>query len=777
MRFLRPTPARLLPALALWALLAALPARAQVTGISYTLSPTIEHVFWNDNAGLDGGTLYGGQLGLGFGEYVELSGLYLFSDAAQTSFGDFSGLSDDFRDALDALPQRDVKIRRYGAEMKLNLLQRAVIPFVTAGTGILRFDPDEIPSSSRIYLQGGVGVQFSAANRYTFTIQAENLSYRYNAGATLFSADDLEAAGLSGDSFNQADIHNWALKASLSLYLGGRRRGEMSELDRALRDQFSEGLRGISLQVEPFAGEVNFADGLGYQPSQRVAGLYTGIDVGAYLGLRGFYWRGLQEDTFADMADIQSFGGELRLRLNSGYQSLEPFVALGGGYVDVLEGYQSQGELAQDQPYAAAGFGLVLPIGNALKLRGSVRGLLISDEATDDISQPSDVQTSYLYSAGVSFVLGGSRDDGAGSVMERGFEDTRAAQLDLAQRLDSATARLDSLSRVLDAVRTERLAAVPDSLRPAERPVARMRADDGTTGIQQFVTLPIPERGELYIRFGEPGGVELDPYAQQGYYADDAYYYDPQALAGGDTLAAVPPARAAVPPPAGTLTAEQVRQIVRDTIREQLDATDTASDAELQRIEQRLEQQLSNIETRLQARLDAEAAVAPEPVVVDVEGDRVGSDDRTILGGFLGLIGGILTLQGQEFSALLPLTGVQLGTDAPEQFILGVRGDFRPSFDSAVRFYPDFMFGFGQGETSFLTDLNAVFVYDASVVQPYFGPGFGIHGYDAFNNLDLAFNLVFGAERAFGDSSFFAEYNMADFGQSNRILAGYRVRF
>jgi len=52
------------------ALLMAASIKAQVQGISYTLSPSGEYVFWSKEAGLSDNFLVGGQLGFGFGQFV-----------------------------------------------------------------------------------------------------------------------------------------------------------------------------------------------------------------------------------------------------------------------------------------------------------------------------------------------------------------------------------------------------------------------------------------------------------------------------------------------------------------------------------------------------------------------------------------------------------------------------------------------------------------------------------------------------------------------------------
>lgn len=53
--------------------------KAQVKDISFTLSPAAEYTWWDDKAGLEDNLLVGGKLGFGFGEFIEIRGLYFQS--------------------------------------------------------------------------------------------------------------------------------------------------------------------------------------------------------------------------------------------------------------------------------------------------------------------------------------------------------------------------------------------------------------------------------------------------------------------------------------------------------------------------------------------------------------------------------------------------------------------------------------------------------------------------------------------------------------------------
>ena len=98
-------------------LLITLKFSAQVKDISFTFSPSAEYTWWDNQAGFKDGALVGGKLGFGFGEYLELRGVYLQSLDLKTDFSDF-GLT-NFNESL--FTSQDVKLTRWGGEFKANI--------------------------------------------------------------------------------------------------------------------------------------------------------------------------------------------------------------------------------------------------------------------------------------------------------------------------------------------------------------------------------------------------------------------------------------------------------------------------------------------------------------------------------------------------------------------------------------------------------------------------------------------------------------------------------
>lgn len=828
--------------------------KAQVSDVSYTFSPMAERIYWSEDAGLKDANLYGGAIGFGFGEFVQLNGLYLFGNDLKTDFSRFNSPDSTFLSGLQNVGIKDVQMKRFGGALRFNLARGSFVPFVTIGTGLLRFEPDALEKVESIYLSAGLGFTFSLADRYNLFVQAENLSYRYNP-AGFFSADDLQMLGDLPEGFGQATINNWGITGGVSFFVGGRRPGSLTDIDREFQRQFSSGLKGLSITAEPFIGQINFDESLGFRDQQSVAGVGASIDFGSYLGLRGFYWRGL-DGSNAD--DIQFYGGEMQFNLSSG-EGVVPYLLLGGGYVDVLDGYVgAAGMTPNDKPFAIGGGGLVFPISPRVKLHAGVRSMLMSGEEIENISNPNQVKSSLMYTGGLKFAVGGRRGD-APDVLRRQTMEEEIARLQLAAaareaelnnalvasqtKSDSlatailiADARGDSLAsaklrieqareqeteaRLEEAAKTANTAAqgavAPVAVAPAAQPV---RTADG----DRIVTLPLPEEGELYIRFGAPGGVNIE-----------STFEGTNAPAPVQQLS---PATGSQQPP---LTNEQIRAIMSETLQDAMREQQSALDreraaiqvqidqaterAEKERLEERLrllEQQanrpretgevrttqpagntsgldaaeLERVERRMEQRLDdrfdllmaeirglrtvQNQVAAPAPVVVVQPGED-GNMEAVIEQSTTNPADA--RSGGYQFNHLRPYAGFNISGD-PSQFLLGIRGEWQRKFSpSKVRFVPEVVLGFGDGATMVNPNLYlTVPVLNLQNAYPYVGAGLGLIGFlsapDGTDSVEATLNLLIGTELNVGAGRLFVEYANVDLSTYNRIGVGYRMDF
>lgn len=787
---------------------------AQVTGLSYSLTPGVGSTFWEDEAGLKNGALWGGHLGLGFGQYVELSGRYLLGSDFKTDFSDLHGIE---ASKLALLPTRKVKAEQLGPAIKFNFSRGRISPFVTLGAGLMRFTPDDMERSESIYWSGGVGLRFALNDRLNLTLEGENFSYRYNPASTFLSSDDLAGAGLQATDFDTIRTHNWGVRLGIGTYLGGRVPGEMSDLDRELEEQFSSGFRGLNLQITPFYGQLEFHKALPFPESQKLVGLDADLGFGPFVGLKGFYWRGVDDGERATVNSdkIQMFGGEMSFKLNKGEGAI-PFLIIGGGYLDVLGGYQtSSGITPKDQPFVTAGVGLDMAMMKSIRLQGSVRTILM-DRQGNEFASPEGVYGSPMYSIGISFPFGG-RSDKPGVVrretMETELEYQRSRHLKETEALRRQAAELEDTLAVERSQSKIAIDSHPEVPLPPEPEKAKeYKEARGSFLSSQTMTIPVPKEGELYIRYGKPGGVSIQNFPTEGNFLFDAQQRPEQ-----------PPQKAGESPALGRLEdkleglsrqiEEQARlkaveeQKARESLAmkgledkleglsiqveeqarlkaveeqkageslaaKQLEASsgrveDQALMSRLQSIEEQLGQ-MGQLLREAEAKPATTTATAPEPE----------EEKAPVRQNLAKEISGRLGFEGVSF-----LTGVSLNPD-PAQFLLGIRGDYGSILGGSVQVTHELTLGFGGSTTSYQLSLNGrvpLSTYKFEPIRPYLGLGFGVLAFtdapEDLKGIQATFNLLFGAEREYRNGKLFVEYMNMNFFDINRLHTGYRVKF
>ncbi len=475
---------------------AVMPCLGQISGLNYTVTPGIERVLPDDGAGLDAHFAPSLRVGIGFGSFVVLTGSASQARNVDLATGSIPDLSAALMQALADEPARSATVNRYGAELRLNLSRRSLSPFLVFGTGIRRLDVDGLPVTESILARGAIGVRYRLRNRIALTLQASTEAYRY-VPATAFLSEEVTQSLESGD-LGRVTVRDYAIGAGLTVFLGGRPENSLTAADRAMLQRMKSGLRGLSLVVEPFVGTVSFDRALAFPRRQTLVGAHVGIDLGPYVGLRGFYWRGASSAPVS-FEDLQAYGGEIKLNFTTDYSGMRPFLSLGGGLLDVRGDYTGRGGIVpEDQPFALAGGGIQLPLSRSILLHGAARTLLIASEGTGEISTPESVTSNWMFSAGISVGIGGGKSpaellrEAEAEEAARRDDAARLRQAELETALGAAQARADSLALAL------REAPAADSAAVAA-PVGQ--APDGQG---RWMTIPVPSEGEIYIRFGRP---------------------------------------------------------------------------------------------------------------------------------------------------------------------------------------------------------------------------------------------------------------------------------
>ncbi len=708
-------------------------ADAQIRGISYTGSPVGEYVFFSNNAGLKPAFLYGGEVGFGFGQYIELGGLYLFNDKLETDFSNIEGVGSLTQELLTGISGRKVGMRRYGGNLKVNFSEGQAVPFLRLGAGVLRFEPDGLERTSTVYLLGGAGLQLNQSGRYTLTASVENLLYRYSLAGTLFSEEDAATIGFVTESFNRTQVNNWALRLGLKVYLGGGDDLLGSQVDAAFKDQFSGGLSGLRLRVEPYAGAIRFGDDTGFQSSHAVLGASAGIDIGPFVGLRGFVWRASNADAPFRTDDLTAYGAEGKFGFSSGWRSTSPFIILGAGYLDSGKGYEGPDGHPDDQPFVQGGVGLTLPLSSRVRLQASARALLMSTQEVADVTSTSQVTRSMMYTGGISFGVGGGG----------GREDAPIVARESATRSADATRLLQALD-ALDQGDSLAFYRSMAGLRQQSAVVVQEPAETRSNLSAETITIPIPEEGEIILRFGK-GSAST-------------------AVASGESVAAAPAVGADLQAQPGTsefearVQAEVQRQLalrgISGTEPQQNDAT---------------AQQLAQMEERLQQRMLQEMLLLRRQI------NTTGDQDLTIVDAPYVAPASSETVLGNQLHALSVLTGGRFG-EGPYRFLLGARADLRSR--SRVRLLPEMTLGFGSGSPSFALLANAALPLGVTTPYrsaPYVGIGAGLASERFLSGLGLVFNLFTGVDVPIGNNVVFGEISTLDFFSYNRFVVGYRI--
>ncbi|CAH1002490.1 hypothetical protein LEM8419_03369 [Neolewinella maritima] len=407
-------------------------AFGQVRGVSYTVAPSAAYNWFGNESGLDDAFMFGGRLGFGFGEYVELRATYMQTLDQNT---DFAGLDLDIDSTF---ANQGVDLQRYGAELKLNIGRGTLLPYLLLGGGIQDTKREGLERAENIFGTLGLGLTLSAADRYTFGIEGKYIAYSGNTVRNLFDEVERQANNLDLDAFDSDQIGTYAVAANLQFYLGGRRPGQLSDIDQEYLRNFQGGLTGLSLPVEVGLAQMDWDDALPYRDAYFAGGT-AGFSFGPLISLRGFYYRGMTDDEINfDFDDISLYGADVRFNLTQASSGLVPYLSIGGGYIDLSEGYNEGvteiGDFASSQGFASGGGGIYLKFGERARLNGGVKAVLTTGADLEDVNSTEQITTSYMYTAGVGFTLGGNNRNNPDVVRQSTLEDRLESQQDAFER-------------------------------------------------------------------------------------------------------------------------------------------------------------------------------------------------------------------------------------------------------------------------------------------------------------------------------------------------------
>jgi hypothetical protein len=405
----------------------------------------------------------------------------------------------------------------------------------------------------------------------------------------------------------------------------------------------------------------------------------------------------------------------------------------------------------------------------------------------EDVTSPDELVSNWQYTAGVSFSFGAHGRTTAQRATDRDrarFErELERAQSEAVLERERYEAELERLAEENRRLRAGEAMARMEGRDPAVRmqrmePVERIVARVDTVAPGRTLTIPVPEVGEVILRYGEAYAVRALPSVEGAPLADTLY-----ARLQRELLEARLP--------------EMVREIVREELDRVVIAAGDTTEARLHRelLEARLPEMIRAIareeagrvavavvdtaHTRLQrelleARLPemvrsitreelGRAEVQPTPTPrVTVVVDQPSPDRESFL-------------QDARFHAFIPFAGVQVSS--PAQFVVGIRGDLgRIRGPIPLTLLPEISFGVGEGETTLRASVLSRLGWNLGLghnVTLYGQAGVSVTN-RRFLSVDPAYGVTFDAfaSSARGPFNLFLEHRGVAFFKENQLLMG-----
>ena len=638
------------------------PTAGSAQGLTYTLSPSATWIEWDEDLDFRHSRLWGGAAGIGFGRYVGLQAFHYQGDGLklfETAVGDSTAQLFD--------------LARSGAQISLALGSGTFVPIVVGGGSLLNFKPKGGEELKKLSLDFGAGFRVVLAESLHGEVLVESTQYRLDPVFLTTGEPGFEGTGPLR--------RNLSLRASLGLQLGRRSFDKASELDDAFAQRYQAPFSNFALAIEPLIGRLDYDKSIDLE-NQEMVGIRAGVDFGSFFGLRGFHWWGTDSD-FRSTTDLKAYGGEAQFTLASG-PGLNPYLIGGAGELTWGEAEEGEPALPEDQTALILGGGVDFNFGPRIRATVAARDFILSGSdlsaspGFSTISDPDELVHNWQFSAGLKFLIGrsGIRSGGPPKPQAEAVPAPAMKQPARGAEADAPTPVQPTPAQpTVVVVPPPAVTVPPEKGQVMPAPVAEIRAD---TLVEkaipgQTIILPVLERGEIYIRFGEPGSIPLVTSLRP----------QPAAAPGAEPGAE----------PAGP-TLEDLRRLIQEELAKQPEQT-TSDQETLRAMESRLLRRLDEIERTARR---AEAAAGQAPVVVR-ERPRV-PDTVTVTGA-----GDPSEAMPRRVEELRPYSGFNVTGDVQLLMGLGIGiGPLRSG--SRLNLVPQAALGFGQGPTSFLVSAD-----------------------------------------------------------------------
>ena len=761
--------------------LASLQANAQLKDVSVTLQPTASYNWFDKNTAIEDGVMIGGRVGFGFGEALEIRGIYEKSIDLKNSIADLGIENEEF---INNFENRDVDVERIGGELKANIPTRGTFaPYLTLGTGVQKLNASLIDSanvsveskSEQIYASVGLGTMVSLSDRIKLTIEGKNTVFNMNPANVLFveGTEQSQTEDILGSDRDDR-MFNWSVQAGLQMYLGGRKPGDMTDLDRAYYRKFSGGLGGFKLSLEPGGAYINFNNDSNFRNTYLIGG-QAGFDFNQYVGLRGYYYQATNDEEIStDWDDLAVYGGDVIAKLNVA-RGLVPYISIGGGYINAYDSYQGKSILdengqsiitsAESGYFAKGGVGMNVPITPNLELFGSANLMYTSERDISDIENtisPNELMQHTMYQAGLRFQLGKTPNE------DQIVEDRISSRVDertsvYQDRIDALEAELDEAYKNNDTEKAveiiEEKKALEDKRERVENEVrTSSKSNDGESRVRMT-----PEELESLVEKVIQGVDEEE--AEKPQSTDERIDRLERILLEVNSGANN-----------GTISPAQ-SDLATDRILNRLDQLNAKIDNNSNNINRLAQGNAGNDKTVVVTSGGTQPNVIQPgvannqiPTTIDNTGNAVVETDSEERNKDEGIATGFFVNEGMSIFG-----GYAFGDDSAG--LVGIRGHYSIT-NSPIEFMPDLYVAPGD-KTGFGINANAVFTFDNIVnpviIEPYIGLGLGYNNIGDFDKFGT--NLVIGTSFNVLGGNLYADYTARGFVDVSQLAVGYKFGF
>jgi len=744
---------------------------AQMKDVTVTLQPTATYNWFDSNTAIEDGVMIGGRLGFGFGEAIELRGLYEKSIDLKNTVSDFGAFSDDF---INNFNNRSVEIERIGGEFKANIPTRGTfVPYFTLGAGVQTLkvdiaaigDPENISKSEQIYANVGLGTQIRLGDRVFLNLEAKNTVFNMNPASALHQEgqDQSDIEEWLGENDNTR-MYNWSVLAGLQFYLGGRVPGEFSALDKAYYNKFSGGSSGFKLIVEPSVAYINFDNDTNLEDAYFLGGK-VGFDLNQYVGLRGYYYQATKNEKIStDWEDMAMYGGDFIANLNVA-RGLVPYITIGGGYLNVYNSYVGKDALTGGTSgyFAKGGLGLNVPISRNLEIFGDANMMYTSERNTDDLQNtinPDELRQHTMFNVGIRFQLGKKADPD--KILERRIDERVENRTQVYQdRIDELESELSEAYKNNDSKKAVEIIEEKKDLESKKEAIRQEEANkENKTSTQKTVQESrvemTPKELEDLIEKVIKGVDEEDSKSQNIEDRMDRLERLLLEVNTGTYRENVTPAR---------LEDSSQRILDKLNVLDKKIEKNTDKINSLGVVGQNQDKTVV-ITTGQQAKTTSPMGNKSETkVVTDEDGNTiVKTEDANE-----GVVTGWVIKEGMSV-----FTGVVIADDVSP--IFGIRGNYAFT-NSPFKFVPDLYLAPGKN-TGFGINANVImpFKVDAGIIlEPYVGVGLGYN--DAVGQSTFSPNILLGTSFNVLGGKLFADYTAHNFIDIHRISIGYKFKY